>query len=151
MFKLRVVIVCVVLLMLGSPAWASEPSKVLMMDEITVQGKAINVSPPPPSATIITGEELQDEYFENTQSVLDKIPGAVVREYGQGGVASSFVMRGLQLGHNTGAAFFVDGVPLNESTSHGDGYADVNSIIPEDIDYIEIIKGPSSALYGQFA
>jgi len=132
-------------------AWSSEPSKVLMLDEITVKGKAINVSPPPPSATIITGEELQDEYFENTQSILDKIPGAVVREYGQGGVASSFVMRGLQLGHNTGAAFFVDGVPLNESTSHGDGYADVNSIIPEDIDYIEIIKGPSSALYGQFA
>jgi iron complex outermembrane receptor protein len=83
--------------------------------------------------------------------VLQKVPGVVIQDYGQGAVASQFSMRGLRLGHNTGVAIFVDGVPLNESTSHGDGYGDFNTIIPEDIDYIEVIKGPSSALYGQFA
>ena len=82
---------------------------------------------------------------------MQKVPGVAIQDYGQGAVASCFSMRGLRLGHNTGVAIFVDGVPLNESTSHGDGYGDFNAVIPEDIAYVEVIKGPSSALYGQFA
>lgn len=134
-----------------SHAWGAEPSKVLKLDDITVRGESSKVSPPPPSATILTGEELQDVHVDKTLYLLEKIPGVAIQDYSQGAVASQFVMRGLRLGHNVGAAVFVDGVPLNESTSHGDGYADFNVVIPEDIAYVEVIKGPSSALYGQFA
>ncbi|MEA1900711.1 MAG: TonB-dependent receptor [Thermodesulfobacteriota bacterium] len=132
-------------------AWSAEPSKVLKLDDITVREQSSRVSPPPPSATILTGEELQDIHVDKTLYLMEKIPGVAIKDYCQGAVASQFVMRGLRLGHNTGAAIFVDGVPLNESTSHGDGYADFNVVIPEDIAYVEVIKGPSSALYGQFA
>lgn len=134
-----------------SHAWCAEPSKVLKLDEIVVRGQSSKVSPPPPSATIITGEELKNLYIEKPLYIMERVPGVAIQDYCQGDVASAFTMRGVRLGHNTGVAIFVDGVPLNESTSHGDGYGDFNVVMPEDIDYVEVIKGPSSALYGQFA
>ncbi len=146
-----VLFLCVPALFLHSAAWGAEPSKVLKLEEITVRGKSASVSPPPLSATIIQGEDLKLEYFDKPLYIMEKVSGVSVRDYGQGAVASQFTMRGLRLGHNTGVALFIDGVPINESTSHGDGYADYNLLIPEDIDYVEVIKGPSSALYGQFA
>ena len=139
------------LMLLHGYAWASESSKVLKLDEITVKGESSQISPPPPSATIISQDQLQNLFLEKPLYMMEKIPGVVIQDYGQGAVASAFSMRGLRLGHNTGVAIFVDGVPLNESTSHGDGYGDFNAVMPDDIAYVEVIKGPSSALYGQFA
>lgn len=130
---------------------AAESSKVLKVEEITVKEKNFVISPPPPSATIISEKDIQNLNLEKPLYLMEKIPGVAIQDYSQGAVASAFSMRGLRLGHNTGIAIFVDGVPLNESTSHGDGYGDFNAIIPEDISYVEVIKGPSSALYGQFA
>ncbi|MBU1054188.1 MAG: TonB-dependent receptor [Proteobacteria bacterium] len=144
-----IIIVCV--LFYSVSVWGSEPSKVLHLDDIIVSEKAESVSMPPPSSTIIGSDEIEKENYDKTLYILQKVPGVVIQDYGQGAVASQFTMRGLRLGHNTGVAIFVDGVPLNESTSHGDGYGDFNTIIPEDINYIEVIKGPASALYGQFA
>lgn len=138
-------------MLLQGAAWASESSKVLKLDEITVKGQSSKISPPPPSATIITQDQLQNQFLEKPLYIMEKVPGVVIQDYGQGAVASAFSMRGLRLGHNTGAAIFMDGVPLNESTSHGDGYGDFNAVMPDDIAYVEVIKGPSSALYGQFA
>ena len=138
-------------ILLPPRGWCSEPSKVLMLDEITVRESSQTITAPTPSSTIIDSQDIEGEYYEKPLYILQKVPGVVIQDYGQGAVASQFSMRGLQLGHNTGAAIFIDGVPLNESTSHGDGYGDFNTLIPEDIDYIEVIKGPSSALYGQFA
>lgn len=129
---------------------ASEPSKVLRLEEMKVSETADPVQPPP-STTIIKKEDIEDKYYDKTLYLLQQVPGVTINDYGQGAVASQFTMRGLRLGHNTGVAIFVDGVPINESTSHGDGYGDFNTIIPEDIEYVEVIKGPSSALYGQFA
>lgn len=138
-------------MLLQGYAWASESSKVLKIDEVTVQGQSCKISPPPPSATIITQDQLQNHFLDKPLYIMEKVPGVAIQDYSQGAVASAFTMRGLRLGHNTGVAIFVDGVPLNESTSHGDGYGDFNAVIPEDIAYVEVIKGPSSALYGQFA
>jgi outer membrane receptor protein involved in Fe transport len=122
-----------------------------MMKEVVVTAEKDNAVAIPPSSTVIESEELEDVHLDKMLYVLQKVPGVVIQDYGQGAVASQFSMRGLRLGHNTGVAIFVDGVPINESTSHGDGYGDFNTIIPEDIEYIEVIKGPSSTLYGQFA
>jgi iron complex outermembrane recepter protein len=152
--KLLYGILCALLggiLFFPQSGWCSEPSKVLMLDDITVRERSKTVTAPTPSSTIIDSEDIEGEYYEKPLYLLQKVPGVVIMDYGQGAVASQFSMRGLRLGHNTGAAIFVDGVPINESTSHGDGYGDFNTIIPEDIASIEVIKGPSSALYGQFA
>ena len=147
----RCLIMFFLFILFPGPVWCSEPSKVLMLDEITVRESSQTITAPTPSSTIIDSKDIEGEYYEKPLYLLQKVPGVVIMDYGQGAVASQFSMRGLRLGHNTGAAIFVDGVPINESTSHGDGYGDFNTLIPEDIDYIEVIKGPSSALYGQFA
>lgn len=139
------------LILTASVSHASEPSKVLTMQEVVVTGEHERVSSVPPSTTVIESEELEEVHLDKALYLMQKVPGVVIQDYGQGAVASQFAMRGLRLGHNTGVAIFVDGVPINESTSHGDGYGDFNTLIPEDIEYIEVIKGPSSALYGQFA
>ena len=131
--------------------WAAESSKVLKIEEMTVTETAETLSSPSPSATVISQEDLENTFIQKPLYIMQKVPGVAIQDYGQGAVASCFSMRGLRLGHNTGVAIFVDGVPLNESTSHGDGYGDFNAVIPEDIAYVEVIKGPSSALYGQFA
>lgn len=138
-------------LLTASVGWASEPSKILTMKEVVVSAEQENVVNAPPSATVIEAEDLEDVHLDKALYLLQKVPGVVIQDYGQGAVASQFAMRGLRLGHNTGVAIFIDGVPINESTSHGDGYGDFNTLIPEDIEHIEVIKGPSSALYGQFA
>jgi outer membrane receptor protein involved in Fe transport len=139
------------LLLAASLGQASEPSKILSMEEVVVTGEKVESPAVSPSTTVIKAEELEEITLDKTLYVLQKVPGVVIQDYGQGAVASQFAMRGIRLGHNTGVAIFVDGVPINESTSHGDGYGDFNTIIPEDIEEIEVIKGPSSALYGQFA
>ncbi|MBU0971773.1 MAG: Plug domain-containing protein, partial [Proteobacteria bacterium] len=120
-FKFAVITLFSLILLQGY-AGASESSKVLKLDEITVTGQSSKISPPPPSATIITQDQLQNQFLEKPLYIMEKVPGVVIQDYGQGAVASAFSMRGLKLGHNTGAAIFMDGVPLNESTSHGDGY-----------------------------
>jgi len=128
------------------PLWAAESSKVLKIEEMTVTETAETLSAPSPSPTVISQEDIENTFIQKPLYIMQKVPGVAIQDYSQGGVASAFTMRGMRLGHNTGVAIFVGG-PLNESTSHGDGYGDFNAVIPEDIAYVEVIKGPSSALW----
>ena len=77
-----------------------------------------------------------------------QVPGVSINQYKQGGTAASIQMRGFRsLSHGSDAAFYIDGIPMNE----GDGYADTNIVNPEELERVEIIKGPISPLYGNYA
>ena len=61
-------------------------------------------------------------------------------------------MRGFNLDHGTDFATFVDGMPVNmRAHGHGQGYTDLNFIIPEFIDRIDYQKGPYHAEDGDFS
>lgn len=105
----------------------------------------------PASVSVIEGEELERVPFKKGIDVLRAIPNLLATDYNQGGVPGEYVLRGFAGGHGNVAAVFLDGAPLNESNSHADGIADFNMIIPEEIERIEVIRGPFSALYGNFA
>jgi outer membrane receptor protein involved in Fe transport len=74
-----------------------------------------------------------------------------VRNYNLGGVVNVIAIRGFGGGaHGGDLGMMIDGIPLNEAMSHSDGYADLNVIVPLEIERFEVFRGPVSALYGNF-
>lgn len=85
--------------------------------------------------------------------VLRLIPGFLAAEHSGGaGKADQYFLRGFDADHGTDVAFFADGMPINmRSHAHGQGYTDLNFIIPETIEGLEVNKGAYLPEYGDFA
>lgn len=85
--------------------------------------------------------------------VLRLIPGFIAVEHSGGaGKADQYFLRGFDADHGTDVAFFSDGMPINlRSHAHGQGYTDLNFIIPETIEGLDVYKGAYLPEYGDFA
>ena len=84
--------------------------------------------------------------------LLESVPGLVVVQPEGGGKANEYFLRGFDADHGTDIAFFADGVPLNmPSHAHGQGYADLNFLMPELLVRVDGYTGPYSAQFGDFA
>ncbi len=84
--------------------------------------------------------------------VLEFVPGLIVTQHSGDGKANQYFLRGFNLDHGTDFATTVNGLPVNmPSHGHGQGYADLNFLIPELVDRIEYRKGPYFARNGDFA
>jgi outer membrane receptor protein involved in Fe transport len=86
------------------------------------------------------------------QEVLNNVPGLVVTQHQGGGKATQYLIRGFDSDHGTDIAVSVDGLPVNMvSHGHGQGYADLNFVIPETVERISLFKGPYFVEFGDFA
>jgi TonB-dependent Receptor Plug Domain len=84
--------------------------------------------------------------------VLEAAPGLIVTQHSGEGKANQYFLRGFNLDHGTDLAITFDGMPVNMPThGHGQGYADVNWLIPELVDEVFIRKGPYYADEGDFS
>ena len=85
--------------------------------------------------------------------VLRLIPGFIAVEHSGGaGKADQYFLRGFDADHGTDVAFFTDGMPINfRSHAHGQGYTDLNFIIPETIEGLDVYKGGYHTEFGDFA
>jgi hypothetical protein len=84
--------------------------------------------------------------------VLEFVPGMVVTQHSGDGKANQYFLRGFNLDHGTDFATSVNGLPVNMPThGHGQGYSDLNFLIPELVDRIEYRKGPYFAKTGDFS
>jgi outer membrane cobalamin receptor len=84
--------------------------------------------------------------------VLEAVPGLVVSQHSGEGKANQFYLRGFNLDHGTDLATFVDGMPVNQrSHAHGQGWTDLNFLMPELVARLDYQKGPYSARTGDFA
>lgn len=84
--------------------------------------------------------------------VMEMVPGLIVTQHAGDGKANQYFLRGFNLDHGTDFATFVNGVPGNMPThAHGQGYTDLNFLIPELVDQIAYRKGTYSALDGDFS
>lgn len=136
-------------------------AKVTAISEVVVEGEAIvedkgNISVKseslPSSVYVITKEDLAKMPVRHYLDIFRKTPGMITSHYGQGDIADGLGFRGYQSGHGREVAIFVDGVPINiPHHSHAHGFADIGWLVPEMIERVEVIKGPFSALYGNFA
>lgn len=84
--------------------------------------------------------------------VLEMVPGLIVTQHAGDGKANQYFLRGFNLDHGTDFATWLDGVPVNmPSHAHGQGYTDLNFLIPELVDRISYRKGPYYASEGDFS
>ncbi|HTR90304.1 MAG TPA: TonB-dependent receptor, partial [Trebonia sp.] len=107
----------------------------------------------PASTTHVTPAQIQAAPATDAYDLLRQTAGIEIHEQGQGpGFASDASIRGFSSDHSTDIALWVDGVPINEPVNgHAEGYDDWNLLMPEAVSRIDVIEGPTSALYGNFA
>lgn len=104
------------------------------------------------SQTTITGEALNARPVTRPGEVLEAVPGLIVTQHSGEGKANQYFLRGYNLDHGTDLAIYVDDVPINLRThAHGQGYSDLNWLMPETINSLEVRKGPYFADKGDFA
>lgn len=104
------------------------------------------------SQTTITGEALNARPVTRPGEVLEAVPGLIVTQHSGEGKANQYFLRGYNLDHGTDLAIYVDDVPVNLRThAHGQGYSDLNWLMPETINSLEVRKGPYFADEGDFA
>lgn len=83
---------------------------------------------------------------------LEMVPGLIVTQHAGDGKANQYFLRGFNLDHGTDFATYVGGVPVNMPThAHGQGYTDLNFLIPELINRVTYRKGPYYAEEGDFS
>ncbi|HEY2805367.1 MAG TPA: TonB-dependent receptor [Gemmatimonadales bacterium] len=107
----------------------------------------------PVAAVRVTPEVIARTPAENPWDLLRQTAGVEVHDQGQGpGFASDASIRGFSSDHSTDLALWIDGVPINEPVNgHAEGYNDWSLLMPQAVQSIEVLKGPVSALYGNFA
>ncbi|HEX6638624.1 MAG TPA: TonB-dependent receptor [Steroidobacteraceae bacterium] len=100
----------------------------------------------------VTRAQLETRPVMRTGELLETVPGLVVTQHAGDGKANQYFLRGFNLDHGTDLASRVDGIPVNMHThGHGQGYTDINFVIPELLDRIEYKKGTYYADEGNFS
>lgn len=83
--------------------------------------------------------------------LLETVPGLIVTQHSGDGKANQLFVRGFNLDHGTDFQTRIDGMPVNNPThAHGQGYTDLNFLIPELVDYIDYKLGVHHASQGDF-
>ncbi|TAN50828.1 MAG: TonB-dependent receptor [Methylococcaceae bacterium] len=104
------------------------------------------------SAGLVEQQEIQSRPLSRVGELVEVVPGAIATQHSGSGKANQFFLRGFNLDHGTDFSIAVDGVPMNmPSHAHGQGYLDLNSVIPELVDHADYGKGPYYADVGDFA
>jgi outer membrane receptor protein involved in Fe transport len=122
------------------------------LNAVTITATPVDRSEP---LTVVNVSQQQIELtpFNSPWELLRETAGLEAHEQGQGpGFASDMSIRGFSSDHSTDLALWIDGVPINEPVNgHAEGYNDFNLLFPEVVTGIDVIHGPTSALYGNFA
>ncbi len=110
------------------------------------------VAPPAMASQItFTGEEINARPVTRPGEVLEADPGLIVTQHSGEGKANQYFLRGYNLDHGTDMAIWVDDVPVNLRThAHGQGYSDLNWLMPETVNTVDVRKGPYFADEGDF-
>lgn len=145
-----VVTIAAAVLLVGEAALAHDPhDPELEVPEVSVVGERPVAAS---SQQFIPDKEILLQPQGRPAQALRLIPGFIAVEHSGGaGKADQYFLRGFDADHGTDIAFFIDNMPINLRThGHGQGYTDLNFIIPETIEGIDVVKGTYHAEYGDF-
>ncbi len=124
------------------------------IQEIEIVGREVNLVGSARSASEghISHNELLQRPLLRTGELLEAVPGLVATQHSGSGKANQFFLRGFNLDHGTDFATSVDGMPVNmRSHGHGQGYTDLNFLIPELVEEVVYRKGAYYADVGDFS
>tara|TARA_R110002110_G_scaffold414951_1_gene646731 strand:- start:20741 stop:22780 length:2040 start_codon:yes stop_codon:yes gene_type:complete len=124
------------------------------IQEIVIFGRNTDLVGEAQSASVgyVGGADLLIRPLVKTAELLESMPGMVAVQHSGSGKANQYFLRGFNLDHGTDYTVHLDGVPLNmRSHGHGQGYLDVNGVIPETVEGIDYRKGPYYADLGDFS
>ncbi len=144
-----VLILC--LLPVVSPAHDGDADSV---DEVVVYGRAEPLLGTAQSASegIVGYADLELTPLLRVGELAEAVPGMVATQHSGTGKANQYFLRGFNLDHGTDFSATVDGVPINMRThGHGQGYLDLNFMIPELVESVVYRKGPYSPQNGDFS
>ena len=96
----------------------------------------------PASVSVISSEDIEQKQIERVSDALREVPGLSVVQTGTAGQLTSVFIRGLRSEHTQ---VLLDGIPINQGLQGAFNFADLTT---EDIDRIEVVRGPQSTLYG---
>lgn len=104
------------------------------------------------SAGVVTQEQIENRPISRPAEILEVVPGLVATQHSGDGKANQYFLRGFNLDHGTDLSVKIDDIPNNLRThGHGQGYNDLNGLIPELLETIEYRKGPYYAQDGDFS
>ena len=142
----RPLVFCLALLAAPSAARAQEPQDTFALSELVVTATRFPLprSAVPAAVTVLDGDALRARGVRFLADALREVPGAAVARSGSTGGLTSLFLRG---GEGDYVQVLVDGVALNEPG----GAIDLGQLTTDNVDRIEIVRGPASVLYGSDA
>lgn len=139
-----------------APAPAPAPATTITeeLEEVVIEGKAESLLGEATSASKgqTSMKELLERPFSRRGELLESVPGIIITQHSGDGKANQYFVRGANLDHGTDFLIYVDGMPVNfRNHAHGQGYADMNFIIPELVGELEYWKGNYYAQHGDLS
>ncbi len=125
------------------------------LEEVVVEfarGEALIGKAEAASEGAMGGADLSVRPLLRVAELLEVVPGLIAAQHSGRGKANQYFLRGFNLDHGTDFTAYIDDVPMNLRThGHGQGYLDVNGLIPETIERIDYRKGTYRADVGDFS
>ncbi|CAN5699313.1 TonB-dependent receptor [soil metagenome] len=137
-----------------APSPAPSPTSSTELPAIRIIGNYDNAVGTSDAASqgAVTSKLIQNRPILRPAELLEFVPGVIVTQHSGDGKANQYFLRGFNLDHGTDFATFVDGMPVNmPSHAHGQGYSDMNWLMPELVSRIDYRKGPYYASEGDFS
>ncbi|MET3496309.1 TonB-dependent receptor [Variovorax boronicumulans] len=135
----------------GSAAACAQQNHLPQIDIVGPRDAAIG-SADSASEGAVERESFQTRPKLRPGDIVEAVPGVVATQHSGDGKANQYFLRGFNLDHGTDFSVTVDGMPVNMPThGHGQGYADLNFLIPELVSGVRYRKGPYFAESGDFS
>lgn len=132
---------------------ATDSARRLALDTVKVMGRIDDLRGIARSASDgrIGAADLQLRPMLREGELLETVPGMIVTQHSGDGKANQYFIRGFNLDHGTDFQTRLEGMPLNMPThGHGQGYTDLNFLIPEFVDFVEYKLGVYHPEVGDF-
>jgi len=143
-----------ILYLLCLPADISAHPTEETLEELVVTGRREHLAGEARSASegVVGQMDLAIRPLLRPGDVLEAVPGLIVTQHSGSGKSNQMFLRGFNLDHGTDFSTAIDGMPINlRSHGHGQGYTDINFLIPETVARINFVKGPYHAELGDFS